>query len=122
MKYFKKIVYLISILTIIFTPVYSSQHYESNIDNPSDLEFYYFNKMTEAYIYGYDVDINGKLKMSQYQFEKSIKEITKMMLSDGFNFQQVERIKNKSRKIGQEARNSWDILRKSLKEESNRNQ
>ncbi len=121
MKNLKYIFSLIFILSVIFTSAYSAQKCENNISNLSDLESYYINKMTMIYIDGYDVDINGQLIMSQYQFEHSVKEVSNEMLSDGLNHQQIERVKDEARKIGQEARKSWDTLRKSLKEENNTN-
>jgi len=117
-----KIFYIIILLIIsqqINTDVYANQSVQ-NKNIQKELEYYYLNKMSIIYVDGYDVDINGNLIQSQYKFEKSVKEISNEMLSQGFNPQKIDRIKDKARQIGQESRRSWDDLRQSLLEDINK--
>lgn len=100
------------VITLTAGAVYLVWHYAKQEGEESmaaqDLKSYYANNLTDLYIKCYEVDMDGRLMLTQYEFKKAREILRNQMLKDGFNRACIEKMEDDARKIGQQQRRAWD--------------
>jgi hypothetical protein len=97
-KNYMSLIGKISLLLCVPIAIWGFFFTKSHSNNRSNLERYYVRELEEVYTKGYAVDQKEKLGWRQSEFEAVVQKVEEQMLKEGFNREEIRKMKDEGRK------------------------